>query len=713
MLPLALSFLAGILTVQQLSVLPELEWLLLTVAGAAIMAWRRCWPAAAVLAGFAWAVACAGLRLNERLPDNLAGQDIIVQGYIADLPEIEVQHSRFNFRVTSSVPGTPRLLRLTWHHPGQTVKAGQNWRFTVRLKPPHGNLNPGGFDYERWLFLEGIGATGYIRHASLLPAETPPLFLSWRQTIADRIDGLPLDPDSLGMIKALTIGEGNSLTPRQWDVFRKTGTTHLMVISGSHVALIAGLVYLLVAKLWARMHFHSCSPPQAGALAAIAGALLYAALTGFAVPAQRAVLMLSVGMAAVIRQRHLRPFHTLAAALFCVLFIDPLIVLSAGFWLSFLAVALIIYALAGRLAKPGFTRASIKINWYTSLGLAPLLLYFFQQVSLIAPLANLIAVPVISFIIVPLSLLAAILLLIAPDAGELLFAGVDFCLQGLWRLLTGLADLPVSALTWMQPGNWVLAFALLGVILLLAPKGMPSRWLGMVLLLPLFSTQAPDIPRGAFKLALLDVGQGLSAVVQTASRVLVYDTGGKFSETSNAGLSIIIPFLRSQGIGKVDSLVISHGDNDHIGGSASLMAQYPTDRLLTSVPQLLTAYRALLCRAGQSWVWDEVKFSMLSPKPGVLHSENDNSCVLHITSPHGKALLTGDIEAEAESQLVEALGEGLQADILVAPHHGSNTSSTPAFFEKSGSCGDTDTGRLPEPVFPSSSGGVEALWIIK
>ena len=577
----ALSFLAGLLLVQQLPILPDSKWLIVGAVMVGIIAWLRYWRVLFFMLGVLWAILFAMHRLSDRLPELLEGLEIQVTGTIADLPEQDEQRASFNFitrdgvhtpnlpagaaAITEAALHVPDKLRLSWYYPEQVLKAGQQWVFTVKLKRAHGNMNPGGFDYERWLFTEGIGATGYVR------SNPKPVLLGrdsvwnnisvWRQSISDRLSSTIGHSPSLALIKALTIGDGTEIIQKQWDVFRKTGTTHLVVISGSHIGLIAGLVYFLVLKLWAWTGWLKHSPQKIAAVSAVLVGLFYSGLAGFSVPTQRSVIMLVIAMAAVVLQRNSRPFNTLSIALIAVLLFDPLAVLAAGFWLSFLAVSLIVYAVYGRLGKLGYFWGAVKLHWVTSVGLSPLLLLFFQQVSLIAPLANLIAVPVISLLVVPLSLLAVVAMYISATLAGKLFYLVDTVLQGLWWLLVHIAEFPLAAINHASPSYWAVLFAVPGIVLLLAPVGIPARWLSLVMFLPLVFTEAKQPESGAIKLTLLDVGQGLSAVVQTSAHLLVYDTGAKFSEQSDMGSRVLLPFLHAQGASEIDMLVVSHGDD--------------------------------------------------------------------------------------------------------------------------------------------------------
>lgn len=681
----ALALLAGNGLLQQLEELPSYPWLLTGVALAGLSLLLRYWSLWFFLCGFLWTSLYAEMRLTDRLQPQFEGRPVRVTGYIADLPKRYDQHSRFDFIVTDASENLPSKLKLSWYHPEQALKAGQSWSFTVKLKQPHGTLNPGGFDYERWLFSEGIGATGYVRPEPkpvlVNPAGSKQPLIVWRQTLADHLEQVISGSSTGNLIKALTIGDDQGISAEQWNLFRTTGTTHLVVISGSHISLIAGLVYFLALRIWAWSGCLLFSPPKVAAFSAMLAALYYSALAGFSIPTQRALIMLVMVMTALIQQRNFRPDNVLAIALMTILVYDPLATLSAGFWLSFTAVAIIFYIIDGRLAKPSYFMTLIKINWGTSIGLAPLLLAFFQQITLIAPVANLIAVPLISLFIVPLSLLAVLLIAISPAIAQALLLPVGYCLNGLVELLSALANIPTAAINRAAPPIWTLVFAIPGALWLLAPKGIPARWLGLILFIPLLFPPRPPKPSAMLSLTLLDVGQGLSAVVTTAHHVLVFDAGAKFANDSDLGKTVILPFLHNQGIGQIDHLFVSHGDNDHIGGAESLLQGIPVKQLSTSVPDQLSEHRLTTCQNQQTWNWDQVQFTVLSPPSARFQSENDNSCVLKIESAQGNLLLTGDIEAEAELWLVKNHGKKLAADILVAPHHGSKTSSSPAFLQ--------------------------------
>lgn len=680
MLRHAFALFIGVLSAQYLPELPDGRMLAVLVVLMLLSGWQRCWWLFALLVGLTWTIAIANNRLAQRLPENLAGKDLIISGQVLSLPDGDSKALRFDFAPDASELKLPEKIRLSWYQATMSVKAGQYWRFNVRLKPPHGLLNPGGFDYERWALSENIGATGYIR-----PYPKPVLLeegSAWRDinVLRQLISDYLAQHQHSALLTALTIGDGQGISQEQWDVFRKTGTTHLIVISGSHIALVAGLVYWLVVKLWAYSGVLRYSAQKIAAIIAGFSGVFYSVLAGFSIPTQRAAIMLCVYMWALQQQRVYKPLSVLAIAVVAVVLFDPFAVFAPGFWLSFLAVFIIVYCLSGRLKQPGLVIETLTVNWASFVALTPIVLFYFQQFSLTAPIANLIAVPFISVIIVPLALIAVGLLFIWLDVAEWLLTQLDTLLAYGYQGLTTIAKLPYTTLTLAQPTWPALLLALPAVLWLLAPKGIPMRGLALVLLLPLFFAQRDKPSVGEFNVTVLDVGQGLAVAIETAEHWLIYDTGAKFSSDSDIGLSVLIPFLRLHGVTALDGLVISHGDNDHIGGSASLLAEIPARQLYTSVPELLSTYQPELCRSGQHWQWEGVDFTMLASPERRLGSENNQSCVLKVSNGQYSVLLTGDIEAEAETWLVEHQREQLAATVLLAPHHGSKTSSTTPFL---------------------------------
>lgn len=682
-----LAFLLGVIAVQQFSSLPGPVDLLLLGGVTALLAYKRYRHILFFMLGLLWACLFAMWRMADRLPDDYQHTEVGVQGYVASLPQKMDQRVSFDFAVTHPARDFPKNIRLNWYYPHQPIAAGQSWQLTVKLKQPHGRINPGGFDYEAWLFANHIGATGYVRDKPppQLIDSTPSIpryFAGWRQTISDRLDAALPDGKQLGVIKALTIGSQDAISQRQWDVFRTTGTIHLIVISGSHISLIAGLVYLLVRRTWAWLGILSISPQQVAALTSWLAALFYAGLAGYSIPTLRAIIMLSVAMASIVWQRNTAPLQILLLALVAVLLFDPLAVLSVGFWLSFAAVAILIYVSAGRLGRNTYWREATLAQLATAIGLSPLLIVFFQRVSLISPLANWLAVPVIGVLVVPMTLLAILLLFVSPALATPLLWLTDCILRGLWRVLVEMANLPLASVSCLQPPWYALLMAGIGVMLMLAPRGIPARYLGLVLFLPLIFVKADKPQPGTAWLTVLDVGQGLSAVVQTARHTLVFDTGAKYSEYSDMGDSVVLPFLHWQGIKRTDTLMISHDDNDHSGGTDSVLAEMPIENIASSSPVWAERTGGRYCTAGQNWEWDNVKFTILSPPKEAFAKENDNSCVLRVDTTNYSFLLTGDIEQSAEAWLVSQYGDGLNSTVLVAPHHGSNTGSSYGFLQK-------------------------------
>jgi len=710
----ALGFALGVCLLQQQPVLPGFG------AGAALCALallpafgiiRRVPPPVAGAAvfvafaalGFGWAAALAHLRLADRLDPELEGRDVVVSGVVASLPQPFERGVRFDFDVETPATGVPGRISLSWYAEPPAgdsrgaVRAGERWRFCVRLRRPHGSVNPHGFDYEAWLLERSIRATGYVRapgreegaepeRLEALVVRPPYLIDRLREAARAKIlDALP-DRPYAGVLIALAIGDQRAIDPGQWQLFARTGVSHLMSISGLHVTMIAGLFAALVSWCWRRSERLALALPaqKAAALAGFVAAFAYCLVSGFAVPAQRTLYMVGVVAAALWLGRATSASRVLASALFAVLVLDPWSVLSPGFWLSFAAVAVIFHVSTGRTTNPHWLVQWGRVQWAVTVGLAPLMLVLFQQVSIVSPLANAVAIPLVSFVVTPLALAGAVLPLDWPL--ELGHAILDV----LMAILGWLAALP-SAL-WQQhaPVPWTVPLALLGIAWLLLPRGFPARWLGGVLALPLFAVLPAAPAAGELWMTVLDVGQGLAVVVRTEKHVLLYDAGPAFSAFADSGNRVVLPYLRGEGVSKLDALVVSHDDRDHSGGAGSVLEGTPVDALWSSLRAdhaLLSAgVRSASCAAGLGWSWDGVSFEFIhpgaSPRSRREARANNRSCVLRITAPGGRVLLTGDIERSAERELLRRAPELLPADVLIVPHHGSATSSSAEFVKE-------------------------------
>lgn len=676
----------------------------------------------AILAGITWANAWAHYRLSEALPVDWQQRDIVVVGVVASLPERTERGERFVFdveQVLTPSASVPSRIALSFyahgayaanHHVNASdispknkagsspmqFHAGERWQFTVRLKRPHSTYNPHGYDYEAWLLGEGVRATGNVRsridmvkHSNLV--WQPRYLINYlRERIGDRISRVLQGEPYAGVVRALVIGSHSEITPQDWQVYLRTGTNHLMSISGLHITMLSGLMFAVVYWFWRQLPMLVlCYPARkAASLLGMLTALIYAALAGFSVPTQRTLYMLLTVSVLLLSGRQCSLAKVLAVALLAVVLIDPWAVSAPGFWLSFGAVAVMAYAMGARIASAHWLWATINVQWAVTLGLVPALLLMFGQTSLASPIANAIAIPVISFAVVPFSLLGSVLPV--DTSLTLAHAALALCMQALhW-----ISAWPMAVWHQAAPAHWAVLLGMLGVLWMLMPSGVPLRWMGGMCLLPMLFPKLDTLQAGELKVTVLDVGQGLSVVVQTATHILLYDAGARYSATSDAGQRIVLPYLRAMGHTQLNGVVISHDDLDHSGGMPSVFSQLPVEWLASSLYenadlltrpewQLWLPEERMLCYAGQAWLWDGVQFEVLWPSLASYDDpslkDNDRSCVIKISSPHGSVLLTGDIEKRAEMGLL-ASGQDLQSNIMIAPHHGSKTSSSVDFL---------------------------------
>lgn len=682
-LPVAAALLAGVSAVQLAPSLPPL-WLSVSLLALGVGIYLRLATvriAGALVIGIAWACVVGQWVMQDRLPSALSGQEFRIEGRVLGLPQSEDESIRFDFLIDAGPTGAPvgQKVRLSWYGAGApTIEPGSRWRLQVKLKRPGGVLNPGGRDFEQAALAQRIAATGYVREprsARLLANGSG--VDAWRERMSRRI--VASLPEGQGrFVRALAIGDTRGLEPGDWEILRATGLTHQIAISGFHVGMVGGFgallmlgLYRLVPALGRRL-----PRPQAAALSALLFALAYTAMAGFALPTVRTLLMIAVVLLARLLRRTQTAAQSFALALITVLAFDPLSVLAAGFWLSFLGVGWLLWCLPNQ-RKAGWLRPFLQAQGVAVLGLFPLTIWYFGQASLPGPLANLIGIPVISLAVVPLALLGLLLQPLAPSAATIAWQLSADLMQALWGVLEWVSRWP-SAMVWLpEPSLVALVLACVAAFWLLLPRAVPGKALAAVLFVPMLwpDLQAPQA--GEADIQVIDVGQGLSVLVLTAHHRLLFDAGPASARGLDMGEAAVVPSLHALGVGRLDSLVISHGDNDHSGGMDAVLRAFPGTRTLAVSGWARPGMG--LCQRTQAWRWDGVDFRVLHPPPFFPYLHNDSSCVLRIDAGGRVALLPGDIGRHVETRLLREQGAMLPADLLLVPHHGSRTSSSEPF----------------------------------
>jgi competence protein ComEC len=698
-----IGLIGGVVGVYQLPFL--LPWFSFVFAGLlALGCLWRCFNkrAAHAMAGFIIGAILATLFgfLRPSLEPLIPGQVVWIEAEVVSLVEQRVSaRSLLRFDVELSRVSTDqqhwqslsaRRIRLSCYDCAQVPQSGERWRWPVKLQPIHAMMNPVGLDYEAWAYQAGLAGRGYVSD----PALAQRVATGWnihlmRQQVAQTLAPLWQDSPFRGIYQALLYGDKSAISQLQWEVLRQTATIHLMAISGLHLALIAAMSYVIGRVVWraALVLPFVASWPQVwvGAMFAALAVTGYAMLAGWTVPTQRAWIMVMVGLAFIALRRKFQPWPTLALAAALVLIYSPSAVLSAGFWLSFLAVALIFSVLAQPWLKSRRVwQQTLVVQLVLSLALLPSLWFFYQQLPLYGVLANVFAVPFVSFLALPLVFLQALFQYFVPDIALYLAKLSDVLWHGFWWALTQIGAWPYAVVT-LPPiaGQWVLlAYAALFALL-----GFQQAWLKWLSLLVLAValvwplSLSPSLGLRAFRVTLLDVGQGQALVVETRHHVLVYDAGPRWGNSADAAQFALVPYLQAGGYEQVDALIISHADNDHAGGAESVLAAFAVNTKLSGQVERLGLKGFEACESGMSWQWDGVRFDVLHPDQQPVGSHNDASCVLRVSVGSQALMVSGDLSRTYEKRLVARYPqEALRSQILIAGHHGSEHSTDEVFL---------------------------------
>lgn len=689
MIRIAVSFLSGILVFQFVPLPPV--WSVFLMAAGSIVLFKY-FPKGSsfyiATAGFIWVYIHASVQLHSDFAQYLQGQDIELTGVVSKIQNQTSQYTRFILNTTQidkriPVSDLSSKLMLSWYNPESVIKVEQSCSVTVRLKSYWRFANPGSADIEKTMFLQGIAARGYVTKGICLetvPDKSQPVSL--RDQLIEKFTRQKKELDYFGWMMALSFGNRDYLTAQDWQVLRQSGTAHLVAISGLHLSVIAMFAYFLAYQL-TRLSVSACERFGAQRIAAVCAMLVvccYAYIAGFSIPTQRALIMVCIALTAVILNKPVCSFPLLATTLLITLLWQPLSVLTASFWMTFVAV-LAIFLIIKSSPKVNKWWLILRIQILLAVALFPISLWFFQEGSLISPLVNLLAVPYISFLVLPLLLTAQVLFILDFSVCNALFDWLDYLLNYFWQFIQASTRFTFSSYHFQPVLTGVILFQA-GWLLFIFAREWIWRLMAIVLCASLILIRPDRLDNNQLRLSVLDVGQGLSAIIETRQHALLYDVGPQYPSGFNTSDAVVLPYLRYRSINYVDKLVISHHDNDHAGGLEMMLASGLVAELLVGhAAEHKPSIPAQDCLQGRQWIWDNTQFNVLHPPADWHARKNNSSCVIQIFHPAATILLTGDIEAEVEYRLLAEFGDKLRSDILIVPHHGSLSSSTPAFLE--------------------------------
>jgi competence protein ComEC len=604
---------------------------------------------------------------------------IKVIGKVSNLPVYKNEKTKFSFEI-NEIDNNYKLKKVlvSWYKADKIVESGQIWEFDLKLKPIHGYKNPGSFDYSKWLFRQGYDATATVKKAKLIQAESfdPRSIINIiRSRFSNLIEAEFTSTRIQALIKALSIGDKSQISYEDSQLFQETGTAHLIAISGLHIGLVAYIGLLFGRLIFLFYTNEKLNRFKYEAFFSILFALIYALLAGFSIPTIRAFIMVMSFSLAYAIKAYISRWQAWSIAMLVVLLIDPFSVLDVGFWFSFTAVAVLMFAFTGRKSNYNKILSFIHAQFVILIGLMPMMVIVFGSINLLTPIANLIVLPLASLLLIPLLLVSFIVYLFSESVAKFLFNLVEEIAQYLFLILDFLQPYKFLSVAVNQLTFLIVTSLITISILLLLPKLFRWKYMAIMLFIPIFYNNPKPLNQKEYRINILDVGQGLSIIISTKDHTMIYDTGAKYETGFNLASSVVIPFLQYKGIDNVDKLIISHSDNDHAGGKEELIEQFSNIQIYDVVAEKTP------CIKGEEWQWNEVDFEVISPYNLKPYLGNNSSCVIKISSQYGSILLTGDIEEPIEYRLVHQMPQAIKSQILLVPHHGSRTSSGEEFIK--------------------------------